>query len=608
MTFPRWRKVLMDLWGNKVRSLLVVLTIMAGVFAVGINAGVYSIIKSDVPVSYRSANPYDAIIYCDLFDDDLLFSIRKTEGVGQAEGRSSISGQVKIKDGSEVAIQVGGIPADISQMQIGRLRLLQGDPLLRDKEVYIERASVDMLGLQVGDFVQIKLPDERVRELRIAGFVHDVDAFSYTFANSLYGYVTFDTLVWMGGTRLYSNMLVTTSERTYNEDDVKVVSDRVTDKIKRSGREVYVAVVSNPGQHPAQNIVDAVIYLNAGLGVMALLLSMFLVVNTISALLGQQIRQIGVMKAVGADMWQVMGMYLVLILLFSMVAMLVAVPLAGVASYAVSQYIAQLINTDLAGFRITNLALVCQIVVGLFVPLLASLVPVINGARMTVREAISNYGLAAQGRRSWFDRLLETVQVLPRPLLISLRNTFRRKGRLVLTLFTLLLGGSIFMAVLNVQQAMYDALDITFGYILSDVNVDFGRGYRSERIQEALKGIPGIRSFEGWGFSTAQSMKPDGVTGDQVVLFAPPSASKLIKPSMIEGRWLLPEDENAIVVGNHYMKERPETKVGDTLTIRIGKDDYPFTVVGIYKMAGNTVPPILYTNYEYLAGLLGQVG
>jgi putative ABC transport system permease protein len=227
---------------------------------------------------------------------------------------------------------------------------------------------------------------------------------------------------------------------------------------------------------------------------------------------------------------------------------------------------------------------------------------------MTVREAISNYGLAAQGKRSWFDRLLETVQVLPRPLLISLRNTFRKKGRLLLTLFTLVLGGATFMAVLNVQQAMYDALDITFGYILSDVNVDFGRGYRVERIQEALKGIPGIRSFEGWGFSNAQSMQLDGVTGDQVVLVAPPSTSTLIKPSMISGRWLLPEDENAIVVGNHYLKERPETMVGDILSIRMDGEDYPFTVVGIYKMAGNTIPPILYTNYEHLAGLLNQTG
>src|SRR3712207_8326038 len=40
-------------------------------------------------------------------------------------------------------------------------------------------------------------------------------------------------------------------------------------------------------------------------------------------------------------------------------------------------------------------------------------------------------------------RLLERVRGLSRPSLLSLRNTFRRKARLMLTLFTLTLGGAI---------------------------------------------------------------------------------------------------------------------------------------------------------------------
>ena len=35
MFSPRWRKVLRDLWGNRRRTLLVVLSIAVGVFAVG---------------------------------------------------------------------------------------------------------------------------------------------------------------------------------------------------------------------------------------------------------------------------------------------------------------------------------------------------------------------------------------------------------------------------------------------------------------------------------------------------------------------------------------------------------------------------------------------
>jgi putative ABC transport system permease protein len=103
-------------------------------------------------------------------------------------------------------------------------------------------------------------------------------------------------------------------------------------------------------------------------------------------------------------------------------------------------------------------------------------------------------------------------------------------------------------------------------------------------------------------------MKPDLKSGDDVVIFAPPAASHLIKPVMTSGRWLLPGDENAIVVGNHYMKYRPETQVGDVIQVRLNQKDYPFTVVGIYEMAGNVIPPIVYANYEYVSQITGQVG
>ena len=39
MLRPRWRKVLRDLWSNKTRTLLVVLSIAVGVFAIGMVGG-----------------------------------------------------------------------------------------------------------------------------------------------------------------------------------------------------------------------------------------------------------------------------------------------------------------------------------------------------------------------------------------------------------------------------------------------------------------------------------------------------------------------------------------------------------------------------------------
>ncbi len=53
------------------------------------------------------------------------------------------------------------------------------------------------------------------------------------------------------------------------------------------------------------------------------------------------------MKAVGARRRQIIGMYLVAVILFGLMSLLVAIPLGGLAAYALTSYIAGFINFDL---------------------------------------------------------------------------------------------------------------------------------------------------------------------------------------------------------------------------------------------------------------------
>jgi len=206
------------------------------------------------------------------------------------------------------------------------------------------------------------------------------------------------------------------------------------------------------------------------------------------------------------------------------------------------------------------------------------------------------------------DRLLGLVRRLPRPLLISLRNTFRRRGRLALTLSTLVLGGAIFVAVLSVRNSMYAEFDQAYGYYQADVNVDLARPYPLAELQAAVEPVPGVVAVEGWGTSLVRVMKPDGKDGDLVTLYAPPADTKLVDPVVTEGRWLKPQDENAIVVDNHFMALRPDVRVGDSLTLRIDKQDLTFSLVGIFRIAGDPPLPFVYVNHEYLSTITGTAG
>ncbi|MEK6222617.1 MAG: ABC transporter permease, partial [Chloroflexota bacterium] len=91
---PRWRKVISDLWDNKVRTSLVVASIAVGVFAVGTIANAFIIISEDISVGYSSANPANIEVWVDSFQEDLSRSIEKMPEVAEAEGRHIFSGRL----------------------------------------------------------------------------------------------------------------------------------------------------------------------------------------------------------------------------------------------------------------------------------------------------------------------------------------------------------------------------------------------------------------------------------------------------------------------------------------------------------------------------------
>ena len=64
-------------------------------------------------------------------------------------------------------------------------------------------------------------------------------------------------------------------------------------------------------------------------------------------------------------------------------------------------------NFDLTRFYVPPQAVAIQVVIGVVVPVLAALYPVLSVLRVTVADAISNYGMSKdEYGTGWIDRLL----------------------------------------------------------------------------------------------------------------------------------------------------------------------------------------------------------
>jgi putative ABC transport system permease protein len=606
----RWKKIWADFWGNKGRTFLTILTIMVGTLAVGFNANLGSYMLESMDGDYLSANPSEATIYTSPFDDGMVKMARAMPGVDAVEGRSSTSAHLIPSKGEPISIQFTGIkkPEDLT---LNLLKPRFGEttiPTFTDKQVLVD-SSAASLGYNVGDTLIIELDGGKRRELILAGYIHDVAGFPYNLAQQINAYVTPDTLEWLGGSRQYSALAVSVSEKQTDAKHVKDVAQAIADKMGRAGTTVYFVNVYQPGHHFAWSISQGIFFVLSVLGYMTVLLSGFLIINTITAIMAQQTRQIGIMKSVGGGNSQIFAMYIVLILGFGLAALLIAIPLANAAAQTIGGGMASYLNFNPLPFKAYPSAILQQAIVALVVPLLAALWPVYNSVRITVREAVSDYGIGGNANPKDAS-VSKRALFIPRPIRLSLRNAFRRKLRLGLTLFSLVLGGAIFIGVYNLWASFDKTIKDIQGYFLADINVSLGHAYRYDEVASMTKSIPGVSSVEGWIEIPGTLISDKDTAGTQILFVAPPSTSTLIDPIITAGRWLTTGDENAIVIGNHLLNIFPELKIGDWLTIKINDKETKWHIVGFYTITGNVNPPLLYVNYEYLSRIIvapGQV-
>lgn len=621
---PRWRKVLSDLLDNKFRTALVVLSIAVGVISIGVISGAYVIISQDMSASYAANNPMNIELRMgDLFDDNFISNIKSMRNVAEAEGRRIFSIRTRvIGNKAWTTLDLVGI-ADFSKTKINQLKLIEGKSTPQKKEVVLEKKAAVALSAVVGSKLELELTDGSTKIFPVVGIVQDQTTGAGDFLAPPLFFVDTDTLTYLHpsedrASEEFNRLFVTIKNGENDDTTLRQIAAEVKDKAEKNDISVLRSKTLKTNEHPMAQTVQAVLGILLALGILILFLSSSLIANTLSALLNQHIRHIGVMKLIGGRRNQIFRMYIVLIMFFGIIALCIAVPLGGQGAYGLASFIADKLNFNILGYRIVPIAFVIQIIVGLAVPLLSGLLPVFNGSRITVLHALSgssteenktSISISEKEDSNWsairikLNNFVASRDIhFPRPLLISLRNTFRRRGRLLLTLFTLTMGGAIFIAVFNVRVTLFDYIDSIGRYFKADVTVSFDRPYRLKEIENIGMKFPGVLLVEGWSFANAEALYPNGNSADNLVILAPPVKSTLVEPILVSGRWLRADDQRVITVSESLLTKFPDLKPGDYLTLRIDGKEEKWEIAGIFKFVSQQ-GTIAYGTYDYISKL-----
>jgi len=612
MVSPRWKKLWRDLQASTGRMAMMVIAIAVSIFAVGTILSAYTILTREISRNYLGTNPASAYLELDRVNDSVVEAVRQQPNIVDAEAGSWVMARVEISP-NEWRPLLLFVVKDFNTQHLNKFTPEAGAFPPPNQTILIERAALKFINANIGDVLNVQTPNGPKRAIAISGSVHDPGLAPAWQEQMAYGYVTPSTLAWLGEGDTLHILKVVVKDQSQGRATVEATVSNLAQWLKGQGRTVGEIRIPPPLLHPHQSQMNSVLLTLLIFSLMALVLSAILTVTIVGGMLAQQTRQIGIMKAIGARSAQITSLYLVLVVVLGLIAVLIALPLGIAAGHGLARVVAEILNFTLYSESIPAWVYIVQLLMGTLVPLLVALGPIQRTARITVRETISDYGTTREsfGSRG-LDGWLGKIRGIDNTLILALRNTFRRRGRLLLTVSLLAAGGGMFMTGINVKTAWDSFLADAASMRHYDLEVRLNSPQPADEILSAIASIPGVQKVETWNLMTVAVSRPDGLEivktypdgghGSFLLRSAPPE-SKFIESKILSGRWLQADDTDGVVLNHMAASFFPNVKVGDTISLTIHERTASFRVVGIVQQ--NLTPAAAYVTSSAFATATG---
>jgi putative ABC transport system permease protein len=120
------------------------------------------------------------------------------------------------------------------------------------------------------------------------------------------------------------------------------------------------------------------------------------------------------------------------------------------------------------------------------------------------------------------------------------------------------------------------------------------------------EGVRGVEAAEAWPVLPAALMRVDGSENESFAIVGLDPDTDFVEPNIVDGRWLEPDDTDAVVINTDAQNAEPILAVGETVRLGVAGAEGGWRVVGVVK--GQLGGPALYCNEEHLAEVVGELG
>jgi putative ABC transport system permease protein len=601
-------KLLRDVRASLSRIGLMAAAIATSLTVFGSMLLAFTVLGRETSAAYMGTQPASATIILEEPIDAERMAAIATEaqtrpGVIAATGRTQVSGQVELRGQLLVVpIQIF-VAAPDDPMGMARFDVRDASWPPAPNEIFVARDSFDLLGVAVGEELTVITPSGRKLDLTVAGTAYDPSlspspqeqtarAFMSSAALASPGEPVMDQLkVQIAG----PGESVPTRDR---QTVVTLASDVAHWLDTEKGLTIVEVQVPPPYAHPHQWQADTLAGSLLVGGIAAVFLSAILVANMLNGMFTRQIPEIGILKAIGARSRPIGTLYLALTIGVAAVGTLIALVPAVLIGQGFANMVLGLLGIESPDLSPLLWVLVVIVLVGVGLPALLTIVPVVRASRVTVRAAIDHHGgasapsgvadaVSSLSRFSWVNR----------GLLMAARNVFRRPARTALSLGLLAAAATVFVAGMSLSAEVNAVGEEDIARRNWDVDVTLGEPAALERLAPIVEPLPDVTAVEGVGAVPAglagpgqfpvTRTYPDQGHGRLSLVTLPAGMALFTPPPVIEGRWLADSDTGAVVLNKVARNNTdPSIRVGDQVQLLVGGMTTSWRVVGIVEERG----------------------
>ncbi|OFY51012.1 MAG: hypothetical protein A2W85_05245 [Bacteroidetes bacterium GWF2_41_31] len=559
------------------RTSLAVFALALGIWGVGSVIVSYYILTRDLNENFQKTEPIHLILESNDFSNLDLKTFEKRPEVESAEFRDFSLQRIEIKPDEWIPLYFYGAE-NFGSFKLAKIFSESGETRPEKGSILLERDGQLISNLDVASTPRLRF-GSKVINVPISGICFDPAQAPATQDHIMYAYTDKETYTKFTGLPV-NRRLIIRFRNVYSAHDVQNTAAQIIKDLEENDIHITNNKIPLFNEHPHQWQLNTLLFLIGAIGLLAFIMGSVLVSQLMRSVMVSQIRQIGIMKSMGATQGKVFQIYTTMLLVIGLTAGIIAVPIAIATGNWFAHFVAGVLNFNILTSVPVSIYLLLMFA-SLVLPLLLSLSILIKSTKTSVIRALNDYGINVDNIGKKTTKKAVRFTNLPGTFILAVRNSLRNSRRLSITVITMALGVAIFSTGFNVRKSLWNLLSDLRNELRYDVQVALSKPISKEDAIQLFKGISGVKDIYLWNGGAGAVQTNVLSTNKGAGIIALPYNTELIKPKMIEGRWIRKSNESEVVMNQQAWQLYEFPKMGTNLNISIGDSIINVRIVGV---------------------------